>query len=205
MEQATAETSTRSRLLAAAERLLLESGYDRLSVRAVNAAAGMNPAAVHYHFGSKETLVAALLEERLGPLWERPLAELDERRGAGEPPSVGELVDVVLEPLVALSSDPVGRLRLHLLARFVLAGRAATFTARWFALPPWTELLRAARPDLSDAEAGHRWAMAFTLILQCFGEPVADAPAVTQAPVWPTDALRAFVVAGLDAPSGGSR
>lgn len=55
---------TRERLLTVAERLLLESGYDNVSVRAINAAAGANAAAVHYHFGSRDRLVAALLEER---------------------------------------------------------------------------------------------------------------------------------------------
>lgn len=184
--------------------MLLESGYERLSVRAVNAAAGMNPAAVHYHFGSKEALVAALLEERLGPLWEGALAEVGDRLAAGVPPTVTELVDVVVDPLVALSSDPIGRLRLHLLARFVLGGRAPAFTARWFALGSWVELLRAKRPDLSDAEAGRRWAMAFTLILQCFGMPVAGVPGDAHVPAWPPEQLRAFVAAGLDAPLGGS-
>lgn len=53
---------TRAALLDAAERLFLAKGYERVSVRAVNAAAGMNPAAVHYHFGTKEDLVAELLQ-----------------------------------------------------------------------------------------------------------------------------------------------
>lgn len=189
--------STRARLLAAAERVLLESGYDRLSVRAVNAAAGMNPAAVHYHFGSKDALVAALLEERLGPLWQPGLAELS----GTAPPSVAELVDVVVGPLVELSADPVGRLRLHLLAKFVLGRRAPAFTSRWFALGPWVELLRAARPDLTEREAGHRWVMAFALVLQHFGDPVADTP--HEPPPGLAGPLRAFVTAGLDAPSGG--
>lgn len=183
------EETTRARLLAAAERELLTTGYDRLSVRAVNAAAGMNPAAVHYHFGSKEALVATLLQERLGPLW-RP--RLDD----AAPASVAELVDVVLGPLTELAADPVGRLRLHLLARFVLGRRAPAFTDRWFALRPWTDLLRVVRPDLTAREAGHRWAMAFTLILQHFGDPLADVPGDCPAP----ESLRAFVIAGLDGP-----
>ncbi|NEW30224.1 TetR/AcrR family transcriptional regulator, partial [Nocardia cyriacigeorgica] len=73
------DTDTRERLLAAAERLLLESGYERVSIRAVCAAAEVNPAAVHYHFGSKQALVAALLQSRLGPLWEASLDDLAER------------------------------------------------------------------------------------------------------------------------------
>lgn len=184
------EASTRARLLAAAEQELLTAGYDRLSVRAVNAAAGMNPAAVHYHFGSKEALVATLLQERLGPLWQPRLAELTGTT------SVAELVDVVLGPLTGLAADPVGRLRLHLLARFVLGRRAPAFTDRWFDLSPWVDLLRQARPDLTVREARRRWAMAFTLILHHHGDPLADVPAEPTEP----DSLRAFVIAGLDGP-----
>src|SRR5438034_4555453 len=56
---------TRGRLLDAAERLFLEGDPESVSVRMINAAASLNPAAVHYHFGSKEGLVLALLEDRL--------------------------------------------------------------------------------------------------------------------------------------------
>ena len=187
--------AARERLLAAAERSLMESGYERLSLRAVNAAAGMNPAAVHYHFGSKDALVAALLEERLGPLWQDALAGLAARADDGAPTAVAELVDVVVAPLADLAADPLGRLRLHLLARFVLGRRADAFTARWFGLEPWVRLLRAVRPDLSEREAARRWALAFALVLQHFGDPLADAPGQAA----PHDTLRVFVTAGLDA------
>lgn len=190
------ESNTRGRLLAAAERLLLEAGYDNVSVRAINTAAAMNPAAVHYHFGSKDGLVSALLEERLAPLWQDQLAKLADRRQQGWVPSVPELVDVVLAPLVDLAADPIGRLHLHLLARVVLGRKRLVWTSRWFGLAPWVELLCAARPDLPEAEAQRRWRLAFGLILQSFGDPLADIPRVGQVAV---DTLRAFVVAGLDA------
>lgn len=181
--------STRARLLDAAEQVLLESGYDRLSVRAVNAAAGMNPAAVHYHYGSKDALVAALVEDRLGPLWEPGIA------GLPGTPTVADLVDVVLDPLIRLSADPLGRLRLHLLAKLALGRRAPGFTDRLLAPRPWAESLVAARPDLTEQEAGRRWALAFALILQHFGDPVADLPRPDPPQAAP---LRAFVLAGLD-------
>lgn len=196
-----AET-TAERLLAVAEQLLLDSGYERLSVRAVNAAAGMNPAAVHYHFGSKEALVAALLESRLGPLWQEPLEELTRR---DRPAAVAELVDVVIEPLTRLAADRAGRLRLRLLARFVLGRRAPAFTSRWFTTRPWVALLRAVRPDLTEREAQHRWVLAFTLVLHSFGDPLAEEPVASTVPTVPPAALTAFVVAGLDAPGAGAR
>lgn len=191
----TTRATTADRLLTVAERLLLQSGYDGLSLRAVNAAAGMNPAAVHYHFGSKEALVAALLEKRLGPMWAEPLAAL---AGGGRPVTVAELVEVVIDPLTRLAADPAGRLRLHLLARFVLGRRAPAFTSAWFTLEPWVALLRAARPDLTERAAHDRWVLAFALILQSFGDPLTEVPDGT--PLVAPDALAAFVVAGLDAP-----
>src|SRR5690348_9747177 len=103
---------TRDKLLAAAERLLLTERYEDVSVRAICVAAGANPAAVHYHFGSKETLIAALIEDRLGPLWAEGLAAAT----ATEPSSVPAVVDAVLAPFVELAADPMGRLHLRLLA-----------------------------------------------------------------------------------------
>lgn len=183
------DASTRERLLTVAERLLLESGYDAVSVRAINSAAGMNPAAVHYHFGSKDALIAALLEARLAPVWQRRLDEVTERRRGGWTPTVPELVDLVVTPLAELAADPVGALRLRLLARFVLGRREPAWTSRWFGLGPWIELLRDARPELAKAEAAQRWLLAFGLVLQFFADGMPGEV--------PVETLRAFVAAGL--------
>ncbi len=182
-------TDARERLLTVAERLLLESGYDAVSVRAINSAAGMNPAAVHYHFGSKDALIAALLEARLAPVWQQRLDEVTERRRDGWAPTVPELVDLVVTPLAGLAADPVGQLRLRLLARFVLGRREPAWTSRWFGLGPWIELLRDARPELSKAGAAQRWLLAFGLVLQFFADGMPGEV--------PVETLRAFVAAGL--------
>lgn len=186
-----ADTGTRERILTAAERLLLESGYDQVSVRSVCAAAGVNPAAVHYHFGSKEALVAALLEARLGPLWETELDAL-----AARAPDVASVVEAVIAPLRALAADPSGRLYLHLLARVVLGRRAVGWAARWFRLEPWVALLCALVPGLAPAAARRRWMLAFELILGQFGDPLAGDRVLSPAAV---AALGAFVTAGLAA------
>jgi AcrR family transcriptional regulator len=46
-------TSTKDRILDAVERLFAERGYAATSLRIVTAEAGVNLAAVNYHFGSK--------------------------------------------------------------------------------------------------------------------------------------------------------
>ncbi|QGK72074.1 TetR family transcriptional regulator [Allosaccharopolyspora coralli] len=190
------ERSPRARLLDAAEELLLRSGCDAVSVRAINAEAGMNPAAVHYHFGSKDALIAALLEARLTPLWQDELAELAARRDAGRPPATAELVDVVLGPLRRLVEHPRGRLHLHLLARLVLGRRDVGWTSRWFRIEPWVDLLCSARPGLTESQARERLMLAFDLTLHVVGTPAADTPRENPTGL---EALRTFVAAGLEA------
>lgn len=189
--------STRDRLLATAERLLLDTGYDSVSVRAICTAAGLNPAAVHYHFGSKDALVAAMLEDRLAPVWRDVLDDVERRRQQGWVPAAADLADAVLDPLAGLAADPVGHLRLHLLGRVLLSGQRMHWRSPWFSLDPWVGLLRAARPDLTAEQASARWTLTFQLLLQVFGTPTAPAP---RPPGLPLAAVRSFVVAGLDAP-----
>jgi len=61
-----AET-TRRDLLKAARKLLARRDFTDLSVRQIAEAAGVNAAMVHYHFGTKHGLYAALVEEAVGP------------------------------------------------------------------------------------------------------------------------------------------
>mgnify|MGYP005998026439 CR=1 FL=1 len=62
----TTASSTRERLLDAAEQLFAEQGVASTSLRQLTAAAGTNLAAVHYHFGSKLDLVQQVFERRVG-------------------------------------------------------------------------------------------------------------------------------------------
>jgi len=71
---------TRDRLLDAAERLLAEKGFEATSLRDVTSKAKANVASVNYHFGSKNALVRAVFERRLGEVNRRRLALLN---GAG--------------------------------------------------------------------------------------------------------------------------
>lgn len=59
-----ARSNTRNIILDAAEKLFAEKGIGGTSIRAVIAAAGVNSAAVHYHFGSKEQLITGVFRRR---------------------------------------------------------------------------------------------------------------------------------------------
>src|SRR5499427_5778412 len=63
-----APVATKDRILDAAEALFMEHGFEATSLRSITAAAGVNLAAVNYHFGSKEELFQAVLTRRLDPM-----------------------------------------------------------------------------------------------------------------------------------------
>jgi len=56
------EQDTRLRILAAAKGVLLDVGYANLSTRGIAEAAGVPLSQIHYHFGSKQNLMLAVLE-----------------------------------------------------------------------------------------------------------------------------------------------
>lgn len=65
------DSDSRSELLAAAEKCLRTYGYAGLSTRRVAEVAKMPLSQIHYHFGSKDALVLALLEHQNQRLLER--------------------------------------------------------------------------------------------------------------------------------------
>ncbi|MDY6807771.1 MAG: TetR/AcrR family transcriptional regulator [Actinomycetota bacterium] len=189
MPAPTRSSRTRTALLTAAESLLLTDGYEQVSVRAICAAAGANPASVHYHFGSKDALVVALLEDRLGPRWTDLLDRFDPASA-----QVVDLVDLILDPFATIGSEPVGQLHLRLLARFVAAHPDAEWTRPWFRLDRWSQVLARIVDGIDPDDARRRWGLAFGLILQQFAGERPQSPAAT-------GVLRDFVVAGLSAPA----
>jgi AcrR family transcriptional regulator len=67
----TTSATTRTTILAAGKDALLTSGYAGLSTRRVADAAGVPLSQIHYHFGSKQNLVLALLDEENARLLDR--------------------------------------------------------------------------------------------------------------------------------------
>ncbi|WP_208103617.1 TetR family transcriptional regulator [Mycolicibacterium sp. CBMA 226] len=90
----------RTQLLLAGERLIAESGPE-VSLRDVAVAAGQrNNSAVHYHFGSRDGLIKAIIGHRQAPLEQARLALLAEYESAGASDgSITALVAILVEPL----------------------------------------------------------------------------------------------------------
>ncbi len=74
---------TRALILDAAERLYAERGFGDVTLRDIVAAAGVNLAAVNYHFGSKDELIAELFVTRGIATNRERLAELKKAEADG--------------------------------------------------------------------------------------------------------------------------
>lgn len=97
-------SDTKDRILDAAEKLIADRGYAETSLRQLTGAAGVNLAAVHYHFGSKQALFVAVMERRVNPVNRERLARLDAIESNWEAcqPSVEDLVACLFEPALVL-------------------------------------------------------------------------------------------------------
>jgi AcrR family transcriptional regulator len=94
---------TRQRLIDATRELLAEHGEGGVSLRAITDAADANVAAVSYHFGSKETLVRAAIEESLDRLIQDQIDALRALEG----PTLDEIAEAWTGPVVrAIAASP---------------------------------------------------------------------------------------------------
>ncbi len=93
---------TRARILDAAETLIAERGFRAFSLRELTRAARVNLAAVNYHFGSREGLVAEVLARVIRPINQQRLELLDQAEGrhAGRPVPIEELLEALHRPVV---------------------------------------------------------------------------------------------------------
>ncbi len=106
-----ATVPTRERILDAAEELFAERGFAS-SLRDITSSAGVNLAAVNYHFGSKDALIRELFARRIGPLNEERLELLD--RALSGAPALEEIVEAFVGPALRMSHDPRGAIFMRL-------------------------------------------------------------------------------------------
>jgi AcrR family transcriptional regulator len=202
---------TKDQILDAAEKLFAEVGFGAASVREITHEAGVNLAAVNYHFGSKEGLVRAVVERRVEPLNATRLELLRKALARRGKPRVRDIVHAfvtpVMEMLVARPEE--GRNFIELMGRLHMDPGEMT---KWIARDQFGDLAEAfiaameqAMPELDRADVLYRFhfalgALAQTVacghVLHWFGEDVCSA----ETPEEVTERLISFIVGGLRAP-----
>jgi AcrR family transcriptional regulator len=96
--------ATRRRIMTVAERLFAQRGVDAVSIRDITERAKANTAAIHYHFGSKRNLIAAILERRAGELAERRGVRLDKIE-ADARPDLRDVIEAMVLPTAEMVAD----------------------------------------------------------------------------------------------------
>ncbi|MFZ5956119.1 TetR family transcriptional regulator [Pseudomonas knackmussii] len=99
-----AQSETVERILDAAEQLFAEKGFAETSLRLITSKAGVNLAAVNYHFGSKKALIQAVFSRFLGPFCASLEKELDRRQAKTDAPraSLEELLELLVVQAMAV-------------------------------------------------------------------------------------------------------
>jgi AcrR family transcriptional regulator len=202
--------SARARILDCAEQLFAEHGVAGVSLRAINAEAELSPAALHYHFGTKQLLVEALLDRRMSELMERRQQILDDLEAEPTPPSAGRVIGALIDPLAEFLAreNEAGPRYLRFLARLRADGdldEAYVLSHYRSGVQRIDPLLQNALPDLPVALVRLRLALAVELILPA----LADWGALAQAGQLDSSALSLeayvaqltdFIAGALDAP-----
>ncbi|TMG85701.1 MAG: TetR/AcrR family transcriptional regulator [Betaproteobacteria bacterium] len=85
----------------------MEHGFEATSLRQITATAGVNLAAVNYHFGSKEELFQAVLTRRLDPMNQERIGLLTrfEREAAPRALSCERILAAMFIPALRLARD----------------------------------------------------------------------------------------------------
>ncbi len=93
---------TKDRILDSAETLFAEHGFAATSLRQITAGAGVNLAAVNYHFQSKDSLILAVLLRKLEPINHRRLELLDavETEAGADPLLLESVLGAFLLPVL---------------------------------------------------------------------------------------------------------
>jgi len=151
---------TRERILDAGERLFMAHGYEGTSMRQITGEAGVNLAAVNYHFGSKESLMQEVFRRRLDWLNEERMRVLNEMEAeaVGKALKPSQIVDGFFGTLLRMAGDENrgGMVFLRLLGRtltepseFIRAFLAHEYQA---VMDRYKEALFRALPEVPKAE-----------------------------------------------------
>ncbi len=101
-----ASLRTKERILQAAEELFAEHGFSGTSLRQLTSLANVNLAAVNYHFGSKENLIAEVFKRRLDDLGRARLKALEDvLQQHGSRPPLDALLRAFVYPALTLTKQ----------------------------------------------------------------------------------------------------
>ena len=204
---------TKDLILDTAEQLFSERGVDGVSLRSLTAAAGVNIAAAHYHFGSKEEVTKAVFARRIRPVNVERIRLLDCCEARGQP-SVEELLTALFGPALSLAREPErGNDFMRLCARFYSEPAEyleSTFREEFSeVLSRFHEAFQRALPELPGEELGRRMHFAIGVLVHTLLNPARTCtwklgPIACDNDNATLEAMVGFVAAGMRSAHAGS-
>ncbi len=98
----TAPPATVDKILDAAEKLFAEFGFAETSLRSITSKAGVNLAAVNYHFGSKKALIQAVFSRFLDPFIDKLAGALAGYEQKSQPVDLEEILHLLVDQIMAV-------------------------------------------------------------------------------------------------------
>ena len=95
------QPATADKILDAAEQLFASHGFAATSLRSITSKAGVNLAAVNYHFGSKEALIQAMFARLLDPLVSKFPQMLAALQGSEDTVDLEGILHVLVDQMTA--------------------------------------------------------------------------------------------------------
>lgn len=161
--------NAREDILNTAERLFAEHGIENVSLRTINAEAGYSAAALHYHFGSRDQLLEALLQNRQEPVMALR-AELLAMLAEEPRPSLESLARALVMPFAQLvlndSESGLTSVRFFFRAYVEQSGHPQVRSTTQRSLKIFFPLLARALPELDAKTLRTRWLLATELAFQ---------------------------------------
>lgn len=201
-----AATATVDELLNVAERLFAERGVENVALTQIVAASSQrNRSALHYHFGSRDGVLTAVLNRRLGPI---NTCREDRLDGLPTPATPLQIVRATISPLGLIDvEEPWGADYLSILAQVTyhprLLGERTVEDEKLTGLRRTRRLLAAAAPDLPDALLALRLKWLTDSVVFAMARWVRDTPAALRtrgAMSALIEQLAVYGAAGLTAP-----
>lgn len=163
---------TRLRLLEVGERLFATTGIDATPTRQICREAGVHQDAIHYHFGTKDQFVAAILEAGIERVDQNLARRLTEVEDSGRPMSVATLARAVVTATADMSDEPgVGRHYLGFLAALLanprLRGLSTHRRTSWG--QRMVDSLTPLTPELTESARVYRVAITGFLLIHMIG------------------------------------
>jgi AcrR family transcriptional regulator len=194
---------TRAALIDAAAELFAAHGVDGVSIRSINAAAGLAAASVHYHFGSKDQLLEAVLEREGQAVHAEISGRADRLLARQARLTTRQLVEILAKPYLNLiEREPVRGVQwLKIVAQLITAGDsrvdqdlvAASVSGKV------QELVRRRYPGAARDDLARDWRIGVVTLIRMLSLTPPDEVTIAFADSLYKRAVVSFVIGGIDA------